>query len=221
MEVDLASVVYNFGQLLGGTPHEITLTALFWASAIEYILPVFPGDSVTVAGAVMTVTSGLPWFGVFLMTAAGGLVGSAVHFKIGRMVLNAGRKPERRHPRLARIAKRASSKVSGRISRWGVLILVANRFLPGIRSALFIAAGMSGMSWLKAMAAGTISSLLWTALLLTIGMQLGANLDRIQTFFRNYSIAAWFLMAVLLIAWTIVVIIRKKIGRKSPSGKNG
>lgn len=202
---------------LTGGRQAAALAALFHASLIEYVFPIFPGDTVTIAGAVLAVTSGLPLWGVFAATMAGGLAGSALDFWIGRAFgrawKNAGPEWKKRHPWLDRVLSQAD-RVSARFARHGTALLLVNRMMPGIRSLLFVAAGMAGMPFAKSMLAGLASNAAWTALLMLAGLALGANLDSVIFLFRTYSVAAWCVIAAILVLWLTTWIRRRRTARR-------
>ncbi|HNU67555.1 MAG TPA: DedA family protein [Myxococcota bacterium] len=202
---------------LTGGRQAAALAALFHASLIEYVFPVFPGDTVTIAGAVLAVTSGLPLWGVFAATMAGGLAGSALDFWIGRAFgrgwKTAGPEFKRRHPWLDRVLGQAD-RLSTRFARHGTVLLLANRMMPGIRSLLFVAAGMAGMSFVKSMLAGLVSNAAWTGLLMLAGLALGANLDSVVMLFRTYSVAVWCVIAAALGLWLTAWIRRRRTDRR-------
>lgn len=202
--------------LLAGENQGVTLLLLALASLTEYVFPPFPGDTVTVAGAVLVVTSGLWLPGAFAAVLAGSLLGAAIDFRVG-VLLSRGR--ERGLPstglrgRLARssLARRAldgADRAARTFARWGEWAIVLNRFLPGVRAFLFIAAGMGGMRFGRVMLYAAISSALWNVLLVAAGIALGANLERIEALMRTWGRGAWLVLgiaaAALLVRWIIV-----------------
>lgn len=208
--------------LLAGANPGVTLLVLALASLVEYIVPPFPGDTVTVAGAVLVVTSGLSLPGMFIATLAGSLAGAAIDFRVGVLLARSNdidAPPTRFASRLARssLVRQAldgAERSSRAFARWGEVAIVLNRFLPGIRAFLFVAAGMGGMRFGRVMFFAGISALLWNALLVAAGVALGANLDRIQSAFQAFGLVAWIVVglvvAALLVRW---VIRRRRAGR--------
>lgn len=185
----------------------VTITVLFAAAAIEYIFPPFPGDTVTLAGAVLVTGWGFPVLAVIVPVVAGGLAGSAVDFGIGRMLARSMARKESPGPimrlGIVRKALEGAGRASARFSRHGEAFIVVNRFLPGIRAFLFVAAGMAGMRFGRVMLFAAVSNILWNLLLLAAGMALGANLDRIESLFRSYGIVAWTIVGLVAAAWLV------------------
>ena len=86
---------------------------------------------------------------------------------------------------------------------WGVWLLVFNRFMPGIRAFLFLAAGASGLPARQVVLLGGLSALIWNALLLAAGGLLVKNLEQLIGLVDQYMRVAGALLllaAVLLLA---------------------
>ncbi len=201
----------------------ITLLLLALASLLEYLFPPFPGDTVTVAGAVLVVTSDLSLPAAFAAVLAGSLVGSAIDFHVGVALARWRRRglpPDGSldgrlvRTRWVRQALDGADRASRTFARWGEAAIVVNRFLPGVRAFLFVAAGMGGMRFGRVMAWAAASALLWNALLVGAGVVLGANLERIDAFFRAWGRGAW--LAIGLVA--AVLLARQAIRRKRRAG---
>ncbi len=170
--------------------------ALLAASALlEYIFPPIPGDTITLFGAVLI--SGFGWspVGIIGSILLGSLAGAMINFAVGRKLRARGQG----RPRI--------EKVVARFERHGPSYLVINRFIPGVRALALVAAGMSSMRWRQALLYGGISVVLWNGLLIGLGAAAGANLDRLEAWFHNYTTGAWIALgsvAVLFIGWRLV-----------------
>jgi membrane-associated protein len=164
------------------------LPALFGAALLEYVFPPFPGDLVTLVGAIYAVRGVLPLPLVFVAATAGSVAGATIDYLVGRRL---GRAAERRlpaHPARHRWASLDRlHAIEAAYRRHGDLFILLNRFLPGIRGLFFLAAGTSGMPMRRVLLLGTISAAVWNALLLTAGWAVGANLERLVALFEAYS----------------------------------
>ena len=173
---------------------------LVGAAAIEYIFPPFPGDTVTLAGAVLARVGGWSVALVFGALMVGNLVGAMADYYVGRRLLNPERLAKRRG-----IANHEGTikKLLDGFSRYGPGLLLINRFLPGIRALFFVAAGMARLHPLWVMLYAALSAALWTALLLTAGFLVGDNLPLLEELFTRYFQVAWVLvgLALLVLIW--------------------
>jgi len=155
--------------------------ALAGAAAIEYVFPPFPGDFVTILAAVLVTAASWSAFGVLSALMVGSMIGAALTFELG-LRWAARRKPDAEAHALDRL-------VAG-FRRRGAVYLVINRFVPGIRSLFFVAAGLAGMRRGPVMLFAGISALLWNLGLFALGAALGSNLDRLEAWVATYTVAS-------------------------------
>jgi membrane-associated protein len=167
---------------------------LFFASCIEYVFPPFPGDLVVLFGAWYAAHGELSWPATFLWVTLGALVGAAIDYRIGAWLAPRvnRRAAEGGHPFAEKLAR---FEVSYR--RWGGWLLVFNRFMPGIRAFLFVAAGAAGIPLRRVLLLGGLSACAWNALLLAAGAFAARNVDELVLLFERYTNVAWFLLSAV------------------------
>ncbi len=177
------------------------LPVLFLASLVEYVFPPFPGDLLVLLGAWYAVQGVISWPLAFAVVTAGALVGATLDYAVGRWLahrldVRAGRRGPLSAERLAQFVNA--------YQRWGAALLVANRFMPGVRAFVFIGAGAAGIPLARVLLLGGISAALWNAILLAAGGLLVRSLPELLELFRAYSNLAWAVLlgaAVLIAAW--------------------
>jgi len=167
-------------------PNGWGLALLGAAALIEYVFPPFPGDAIVVFGTFLVVRRGWSPAGVYGAVMLGSAIGSMAVYAVGRALA------ERGHRRPALDA------VIARFSRHGALYLVINRFLPSVRALFFVAAGMARLPWWQVLACGLASAAAWNALLLALGLWLGASWEKLQAILLAYSEVAWSLLGILV-----------------------
>ena len=179
---------------------------LFAASFIEYVFPPFPGDMIVLLGAWYAVQGQLSWPLTFAAVTAGAVAGAFVDHRVG-VLLGRGLA----HGWAARLGLDPDGLAGFQASyrRWGALLLVGNRFLPGIRAFLFVAAGASGVSLRAALLYGGISAALWNALLLVAGAVLARNVDELVALLRRYDGVAWTVLGLAAAAGLLVWLMRR------------
>jgi membrane-associated protein len=94
--------------------------------------------------------------------------------------------------------------------RWGVGLLLLNRFLPGIRAFLFVAAGASGIPIRKVLLYGAISAALWNALLLGVGALAVENVEELVLLFDRYTHAAWAALGLAALGAAVLAFRRRR-----------
>ncbi len=177
-------------------------------ATIEYVFPPFPGDFVTVLGAVMVTAASWSWLGVLSALMVGSAVGAALVFELGRRW---GRR------RAARTGTEAAllDRLVQRFERHGAAYLVLNRFVPGVRSLFFVAAGLAGMRRGPVYLYAMLSALLWNLSLMAVGAALGANLDRLERLMATYTIACSVVLALVVGGVITVTLWRKRRARQA------
>jgi len=176
--------------------------ALAGSAVIEYVFPPFPGDVVTVLAASLVIAASWSWYGVLTALMLGSVVGAALTFELG--VRWARRRDERGHK-----SKGLDRMVAG-FKKHGAAYLVLNRFVPGVRSAFFVAAGLAGMSRRAVYIYGALSSLLWNLLLFAAGAALGANYERLERLVTTYTTVAIAVVIGVVVVWFLVGWWRKR-----------
>jgi len=187
--------------------------ALAGSAVIEYVFPPFPGDVITILAASLVVAASWSWLGVLSALMVGSVVGAALTFELG--VRWARRRAERAtEHELSRHAA-VLDRLVARFHRHGAVYLVLNRFVPGVRSLFFVAAGLAGMSRTAVYGYGALSSLLWNLALLGAGMALGASYDRLEHLVTTYTTIVIVAIAGLLAAYAALAWWRRRRARRA------
>lgn len=156
------------------------------AAMLEYIVPPFPGDTVTMLGGAYAVRGEKSVVGVFLAVTLASTLGLSLMYGVGRLVATRVEKfPEGKlffgitHARIRQIQEQMRTR--------GSWLLVANRFFPTFRAVLFIAAGAARMSFPRVLLLGTVSAMAWNVLMLAVGYTVGGNVERLTALLNQYN----------------------------------
>lgn len=191
------------------------ILALGLSSLVEYVFPPFPGDTVTLAGAVLVGAYDFPVVPVFLAVLAGSTLGAAADFWVGRAVAR-GAGQRLRRMWVVREAIAHADRFAKAFARYGEGVIAINRFLPGIRAFLFVAAGMGGMRFGRVMLWATLSNVAYNAAILLAGIAVGTNIDRLKSWVHEAGVASWILMGVLAAALVARWIWKRRRHRHTP-----
>lgn len=188
--------------LTSGLSTWIGALILFFSSIIEYIFPPFPGDTVTLAGAFVSFVYDFPILVSFTAVFMGSTLGVCIDFYIGSLLKRGIKVPIG----IVHKAITSAERVSEAFARYGEAYIMVNRFLPGVRAFILVAAGMGGMRFSKVLLFGSISNLLWNTLVFAIAGFIGSNLDLLKEIFTRYSTGAWLLvfLIILALAWRVI-----------------
>ncbi len=171
------------------------------SSLIEYVFPPFPGDVITLFGTFLVVRGLWSFPFALALTTGGSLLGATLGYYLGVWL---GRRLDRlpseaEITRWTPLTREKYELVLERFRRHGVAYIAINRFLPGIRAFFFVVAGASRMSLGLVLLFATLSALAWNALILGLGLSIGANWERLRFVFSSYTTGVWILLAILFL----------------------
>ncbi|MFP4600390.1 MAG: DedA family protein [Persicimonas sp.] len=186
------------------------LLILMLSAMIEYIVPPFPGDTVTLAGAVLIPTAGWPLWAVFGAVTLGSLFGAGLNWWVGSWVAEHKQKDTWVHRQLDRDNIRPKlDKLIAQFERHGAVYLTLNRFVPAFRSVFFVGAGLAKLVLWKVLVFAAISASLWNAAILALGYLVGYNIDSLAMWIARYQRAFFVGVAVAIVLWFGIKIVKK------------
>jgi membrane protein DedA with SNARE-associated domain len=180
---------------------------LFFATFVEYVFPPFPGDAVVLLGAWYAVQGELSWPLTFVSVTAGAIAGAWVDHRVGVAL---GRRLDARALRRGTLSVERLARFEASYRRWGAWLLVANRFMPGVRAFLFVAAGASGIPLRRVLLYGGISAALWNVVLLAAGGLVAENQAELLALSRRYTTGAVAVGAAILALVLLGVVVRRR-----------
>jgi len=173
---------------------------------VETVFPPFPGDVIYIA------FSGLGW-NMRILPVLLWLPGFAGCFLSTVLLDSVGRSPGlQKLEKLVTGTSRSNGTDRARriISRHGSWVLVASRFIPGVRSLLVVVAASSGMKRSRVLISAGASAALWYMLMTAAGYFAGTGLEDAENIMSGLT---YFIAAVLvasLLAGTAVMLYRLK-----------
>ena len=181
-------------QRIGELPPPWAYAVLALSAFLENVLPPVPGDTVVVFAAYLAGRGALDWLPVYAATCLGGTAGFVLMYAIGRWQ---GRGFQQGGGWRARVfPQRRLQRAERWLRRYGAWLVLANRFLSGVRSVIALSAGFAGLGWVTVAGLGLLSMALWNGLLLYAGLALGENWERVSGLLSRYNRAV---IALLLI----------------------
>lgn len=186
------------------------LLVLGLAAMMEYLVPPFPGDTITLLGGVYAVRGDHPWPLVFLIVTVGSVSGAAINYWFGTWL---ARRFEA-HPNTSYLGFTHAKLevVQARMRRSGPWLLLVNRFLPAVRGVIFIAAGAARIPRRNALLLGAVSAMAHNALVLMVGRAVGGNLERLEALVSRYQMAV-----VVLVVVAVLAVVVRALARRTPA----
>lgn len=184
------------------------LLLLGLAAAVEYVVPPFPGDTITLLGGVYAVRGAHPWPLVFLVVVMGSVLGALINYQVGRWLV--GRFERRPGEAFFGITHARLESVQSQMRHKGPWLLLANRFIPGVRGLIFVAAGAAHLPRGNALVLGGLSAMAHTGLVLALGAAVGGNLEKLEALMGQYQRAIIGLVVVGVVAVVVRALARRK-----------
>jgi membrane protein DedA with SNARE-associated domain len=130
----------------------------FAVPALDAIVPVLPSETAVIALGVATAGSTDPRIALLiLVAAAGAFAGDNLSYLIGRRF---GPLAERRLFATSR-GRAARQWAEHSLERYGVPLIIVCRFIPGGRTAVTVACGLTGYSRRKFVAGTGVAAVIW------------------------------------------------------------
>ena len=175
-----------------------SLAFVFAASASEYVVPPLPADTVIVLSSLLVVAHSWSFGTVYSTVVAGGVLGSILQYFIGYALARKQRTDEPPPLVLRWMGAGRIQEFADLFRKYGYWLILFNRFMPGLRAAVFLACGTVRLNPRRVILLGLVSNLVWSALLLRLGLLLGENFEKIQSALSVYRYVAIAIMIALI-----------------------
>ena len=179
---------------------------LFFFSYIENVFPPSPSDLVIVVGGSLIVSHSIHFVPMLLLTSAGSVLGFMTLFFLGSQL----DKKLVRSGKIKFISVSSLDKAEKWFAQYGYLIILGNRFLPGMRSIISFFAGLSELEIIRTALYASISSLLWNAVIIFLGIEFGRNVSKVDRLLSTYSNIVLIVIAAVVLFFLLRFIFRRK-----------
>lgn len=183
------------------------LGVIFIIAVLDSVIPVVPSETTVIIGGVAVAIGDAPYplLAVIAAGAAGAFIGDNIAFSIGRRWSSAFERRAARKPKFEAKLTWAREQIQDR----GGLLLITARFIPGGRTAITIASGITRQSraWFVR----------WTFIAAAIWATYAAGLARLvgEPFKDDHSKAFWIAFGTALgINVAIEVVRHRRLKRK-------
>jgi len=179
---------------------------LFISAYVENIFPPIPGDTVTIIGAYLVGRNTLKFWGVFIATTLGSILGFMTLFLIAYWI--EWKIIEKYQPKW--VSRTRIELVENWFKKYGYWVILFNRFLSGTRSVISLVAGLSKMKILNVFFLSLISVAMWNGFLIYIGSSIGKNWKEIINYIKMYNRLVFILLIVAALLFIVIKYCRKK-----------
>ena len=173
---------------------------------VENVFPPIPGDTITAFGAFLVGIGKLNFFGVYISTTLGSLLGFMSLFWVGSYL---GRRffleKDYRFFKTKDIIKAEEW-----FRKYGYFLVAFNRFLPGVRSVISVAGGISRLKAIQVALLALLSCGVWNLVWIFAGYVLGSHWESVRSgvsaIMVRYNITILILFCLVIVGY----IIRKR-----------
>ncbi|WP_445666548.1 DedA family protein [Fodinibius sp. AD559] len=188
-------------QFINTLPPSSIYLVFFLVAYVENIVPPIPGDVLVAFGGYLAAESVIGLIPVLLLTTIASVIGFMSMYWIGSRWGTLIQQKKKQFWLLRFIPLKYLNKVRSWMRRWGMGVVLANRFLAGTRSVISLTAGVSHTRISSTIFYSTISSLLWNSILLGFGWIVHENWQLIGKYLSIYG-------RIILAGIAIFIIIR-------------
>lgn len=190
----MPDVVTSMVEYIRDLPHLVKLAVLILSVSIEYVFPIYPGDTIVVLAGFLNAHGAMSIFDISVAIVGGSIIGALGAYGLGRFIAN------NRH-KYKWINRLTSSenfiKFNQWYQKWGSAFLLLNRFFSGVRALFFIAAGTARLPLARVLILGCCSAILFNACLIALGFWLGYNAELILKYLYRYNLVLYLLLAII------------------------
>ena len=186
---------------IGDLVQELGYPGLVFLMALEHLFPPIPSE-VILPLAGFEVGRGNLNFALTLATAtAGSLLGASLLYGLAR---KGGRPLVLRWRSVLRIDEEGLDRAERAFERRSSLIVLLGRLVPGMRSAVSLPPGLLRMPFRRYLALTLAGSLLWNAVLIFAGQQLGSRWSEVGDVIEPVAQAVLVAALPALAIWLLI-----------------
>jgi len=177
-----------------GLPNVVVYLVLGGGAAVENVFPPIPADTFVVLGGFLAAVSDLQARWVFAATWVGNVASALAMYRLGyrygRPILEGpwGRRFVNGHQ---------LQRLQSFYDRWGTPAIFFTRFLPGLRAAVPVFAGVAHQRFRSVVLPLATASAIWYGVLVWAGTFAGRNLGAVLGVIREVN--AWLVVVAVLV----------------------
>lgn len=177
--------------------------------AIESACIPLPSEVIMPFSGVLVAQGRFTLWGAALAGAAGCTLGSTVAYVVGAI---GGRPLALRYGKFVLLSAHDIDVADHWFKRFGEATVFFTRLMPLVRTFISLPAGVARMPFLRFLAYSFVGSLIWSAFLAYVGMQLGAHWTDLGPIFRKFDVL-FVILVFLLIAFYVYRHVRPSAQR--------
>lgn len=198
--------------LLEKIPLISLLIVAFIATILENLFPPTPSDILIVAIAAIIGTRDFNFIPLLILFV---VLGSTIGFYIMFVLGNKFEHKIINNNKMKFISHAAIEKIELLFKKWGMWLVIINRFISGTRALVSFFAGATELPKIKTTILASISSLLWYGILCISGGIFGKDWKRFYEYIELYDTILIVILISIILLFSIIFIIKRKNYKKT------
>ena len=198
----------TFGLSLSAVLRDLGYAGLALLMLVETVFPPIPSEAVLPLAGYLVERGEFNFIAVLATSTAGSVAGAALLYEAAR---HGGRPFADRFLRFARQDPAKLERAEQWFARYGPLVVLAGRCVPGVRSVVSLPAGLLRMPRWQYLLFTFIGSAVWNTVLVGAGYALGSQWERVSDIVGSLSTPLLAVAAVVVagLLWRVVRARRK------------
>ncbi len=198
----MAELLDQLRLLVEGAVEALGYAGILLVMLLENVFPPIPSELVMPFAGFLVADGKLSFAGVITAGTAGSVLGALLLYAVGWWAHEpVVRRFLRAYGRYLRISEHDLDRSLAVFTRYGMIIVLAGRLVPMVRSLVSLPAGINRMPLLPFVAYTTLGSALWNTLLGYTGYLLGENWHAVLEIIDHYQMLTLGLAAVPVIVY--------------------
>ncbi len=178
--------------------------------AIGLMIEIIPSEIVLAYGGYMVSEGSIGFIGAIIAGVIGGTIAQIFIYWIGRY---GGRPFLDKYGKYLLIKKHHIDMSENWFQKYGTGVVFSARFIPVVRHAISIPAGIAKMPFLKFVVLTVLAIIPWSILFVYLGIQLGSQWDDVENIAGTYTTPIM-ILAIVVIALYFVIKKRTAIFKR-------
>ncbi|MCY7864853.1 DedA family protein [Bacillus spizizenii] len=178
--------------------------------AIGLMIEIIPSEIVLAYGGYMVSEGTIGFIGAIIAGVIGGTIAQIFIYWIGRY---GGRPFLDKYGKYLLIKKHHIDMSENWFQKYGTGVVFSARFIPVVRHAISIPAGIAKMPFLKFVVLTVLAIIPWSILFVYLGIQLGSQWDEVENIAGTYTTPIM-ILAIVVIALYFVIKKRTAIFKR-------
>ena len=170
-----------------------------------------PEDIVLITGGLLASQNVVNEYTVFIVTMAGVLIGDSTIFLLGKKY---GKNIQNLGPFKKIITPERGARIEKALDKYGDKVIFIARFLPGLRTPIFLSTGIYGVPFWKFFALDGLAALISVPVWIWVGYAFGNNLPALEAKISQMQLGLYSILGIVIVAFFGFIWAKKKFKSK-------